>query len=121
LSSHGVNTATSNAVTAGTGLAALAVNGYTSLYTVDLTTGAAPLVGPIGAGSVPIQGLAAQGAVIRGALPAIALSADGTQLVRFDTSTPTTAVDVAVTGVTPGEVLVGIDWRPQTGQLFASE
>jgi hypothetical protein len=27
-------------------------------------------------------------------------------------------VAVTVTGIVPNDVLVGIDWRPQTGQLF---
>jgi hypothetical protein len=44
---------------ANTAFAALPVNGTTSLYTVDLTTGKATTLGPIGAGTGTIVGLAA--------------------------------------------------------------
>jgi len=114
----GVNVAVSNAVAAGVGFAGLTVGGVSSLYTIDLATGAASLVGPIGDGSVPVQGLAVQGEAVPGGFPAIALSADGSQLIRFNAGSATTAVTVNVTLVDAGEVLVGIDWRPQTGQLF---
>ena len=50
----------------------------------------------------------------------VALSADGTQLIRFLSAMPGTATTVAIAGVTAGETLVGIDYRAQTGQLFAS-
>jgi hypothetical protein len=114
----GVNVTTGNAVASGPGLAALTVGGNTGLYTVDLTTGAAALVGPLGI-ATPVQGFAARGAVAPGGLPAVALGADSTQLVRFDTSAPATPVSVTITGLVAGDVLVGIDWRPQTGQLLA--
>ncbi|MBX9628630.1 MAG: DUF4394 domain-containing protein [Gemmataceae bacterium] len=43
------------------------------------------------------------------------------QLVRFDSATPGTPIGapVAVTGLAGGENLVGLDYRPATGQLFA--
>src|SRR5262245_26997638 len=114
----GVNAAAANAVTSGSGYAVLSAGGYSGLYVIDLPTGAASFVGPLGAGGAPVQGFAVQRAVAAGGLPAVALSADGTQLIRFDTSAPGPAVTVPVTGTTAGDVLVGIDWRPQTGQLF---
>ena len=40
------------------------------------------------------------------------------QLIRFNTGTPGTSTTVAVDGLVLGERLAGIDWRPQTGQLF---
>ncbi|HLF40808.1 MAG TPA: DUF4394 domain-containing protein, partial [Acidimicrobiia bacterium] len=46
-------------VTGNAGLAALTVGTSTGLYTVNLTTGAATLVGPIGDGTAPLAGLAA--------------------------------------------------------------
>src|SRR5688572_14731650 len=49
---------------------------------------------------------------------AVGLTADD-ELVTFDTATPGTAsAPVAVTGLTGPETLVGIDFRPATGQLF---
>jgi hypothetical protein len=114
----GVNVAAPNAVATGVGFAALTVAGVSGLYTIDLTTGAASLLGPIGDGTALVQGLAVQGEAVPGGFPAVALSADGSQLIRFNTGSATTAVTVPVTLVAAGEVLVGIDWRPQTGQLF---
>jgi hypothetical protein len=114
----GVNVAANNAVAAGVGFAALTVGGVSSLYTIDLTTGAASLVGLIGNGTVPIQGLAVQGNAVPGGIPAIALTDLGTSLARFNTGSANTAALAVVTGLVMGEVLVGIDWRPQTGQLF---
>src|SRR5262249_27338532 len=115
----GVDVATNSAVATGVGFAALTVAGVTSLYTIDLTTGAAALIGPIGSGSLPVQGLALQGEALAGGIPAVALGADGSELLRFNPLSATTAVSVPVTGVGAFETLVGIDWRPQTGQLFA--
>lgn len=52
------------------------------------------------------------------AAPIIGLTERGT-LISFDTTTPgTTSTPVAVTGLGAGETLVGIDFRPQTGQLY---
>ena len=40
-------------------------------------------------------------------------------LITFDTATPgVTSAPVVVTGLGAGETLVGIDFRPATGQLF---
>jgi hypothetical protein len=42
------------------------------------------------------------------------------QLVRFDSATPGTVVAVgAITGIQGGETILGIDFRPATGQLYA--
>jgi hypothetical protein len=117
----GVNVAASNQVAMGKGFAALTVGGVTRFYTIDLTSGAAISYGPIGAGTSPIQGLAvlADQVQVTGGRPAIGLSADGSQLLRFNTAAAATVVTVPITGITPSELVVGIDWRPQTGQLFA--
>ena len=114
----GVNVATNNAVATGVGFAALTVGGVTSLYTIDLTTGAASFKGAISNGSLPAQGLALQGEAVMGGIPAIAISDDGSQLRRFNTATAGTTNSGPVMGIAGSEVLVGIDWRPQTGQLF---
>ena len=112
----GVNVGASNSVATGAGHAALTVGGVTGLYTIDLSNGAATSLGPIGNGSTPLRGLALQER--NQGVPAVALNAAGTQLSRFGSNSPGTTVDVAVGGLDAGEVLAGIDWRPQTGQLF---
>lgn len=115
----GVNVSASNTVAAGRGFAALTVGGSTGLYAIELSTGTATLIGPIGTGTAPVQGFATQSALIGNGTPVIGLS--GTNLVRFNSALPATAATegiVAITGVPTGETLVGIDFRPATGQLF---
>jgi hypothetical protein len=47
------------------------------------------------------------------------LPAGGLFIVRFESTAPRTITDAAViTGLEAGERLVGIDFRPRTGQLF---
>jgi Domain of unknown function (DUF4394) len=49
----------------------------------------------------------------------LGLTADGREIVHFDSATPGTIVrGAAVTGLQPGERLAGIDVRPATGQLY---
>ena len=53
-------------------------------------------------------------------VPATAFALSGSNLLRFDTDNPAAALaPVAVTGVAAGETLVGMDVRPQNGQLYA--
>ena len=112
----GVNVATSNSVvSSGSGLALLTVDGTIALYSIDLVTGAATKVGNFLNGTTPASGFAIHNDL--GGIPAFALS--GGQLLRFNTASPGTTTSVLITGVTAGELLVGIDFRPQTGQLFA--
>lgn len=111
----GVDVATANMPATGSGTAVVKIAGQTAetLVQVNLTSGALTTSGTIGTGG--IIGLALQQPT---ATPLVALSADATQLLRFSSATPGTVVTVAITGVTAGETLVGIDYRPQTGQLF---
>lgn len=52
--------------------------------------------------------------------PARAFAILGANLVSFDTSTPGTLTsDVAITGLGGGETVVGMDFRPSTGVLYA--
>jgi hypothetical protein len=112
----GVNTATNNmAVAAGSAYAALGVGGVNGLYRINLPDAVASLVGPIDTGAAPIQGLAAQANRPRSA---IGLSGSGVNLVRFNLATPGTSTTLPLSGVAAGETVVGIDFRPQTGQLF---
>lgn len=44
---------------------------------------------------------------------------DGGRLLGFNTATPGTILsDVPITGLIGGDVIVGIDFRPATGQLY---
>ena len=115
----GVNAPVNNAaVVTGVGFAALSVGGVTSLYSINLVNGVAVQIGTLGNGTFAVQGLALQGEVVPGGLPAIGVT--GTSVVRFNTLTPgTVAMQTVTSGMVGGEVLVGVDWRPQTGQLFA--
>jgi|TARA_R110001599_G_scaffold344398_1_gene567886 hypothetical protein len=111
-------TANNNPVTTGSGylLMRSGANTAESLATVNLVTGAISNITAI-AGGATARGIAVQNPESNAA---IALSSDGTQLVRFAISKPaTTTTTVVITGVTMGESLVGIDFRPATGQLFA--
>lgn len=114
----GVQAPAPDAPATGVASAAMTVAGVTGLYTIDLTTGAAALVGPIGGGGAGVRGLAVQAEEVAGGAPAVALDSGGPSLARFNTGAPGAAVSQAVSGLAPGETLVGIDWRPQTGQLY---
>jgi len=114
----GVSTSASNtAVTSGTGYLLLRTGAATpeSLASVNLVTGAVSNITAI-TGGASARGLAVQNPA---AMAVVALSADGMQLVRFAAATPGTTTTAAITGVTAGESLVGIDFRPATGQLYA--
>jgi hypothetical protein len=43
---------------------------------------------------------------------------NGLALTRFDSATPGTVTTVTVTGMQPGEQLIGIDFRPSNGVLY---
>ena len=108
----GVNAPASNAaVSSGSALLEATVGGVESLYSVNLVTGQCTALGT--------TTLAMRSFAVRpnfGA--AIVLSGDATSLVRFDPTTAGTTTSAAIAGVTAGDTLVGIDFRPQTGQLM---
>src|SRR4029077_16274931 len=54
----------------------------------------------------------------QGGFPAIGLDAAAANLIRFNTSSPGATSSVALGALAAGEALVGIDFRPQTGQLY---
>jgi len=84
-----------------------------NLYTINLTTGAARLLGPIGGGRL-IRGIAY---AVR-AENVFALTASG-KLISFNAGLPgVISGSLAISGLGSGESLVGIDFRPATGQLF---
>jgi Domain of unknown function (DUF4394)/Bacterial Ig-like domain (group 3) len=114
-----VTTVSGTPVTAGSSKAyVLGTDGTLTIgiYRVNLLTGE---VGPrlvIGG-----RGLAVQPYTAPGNLPAIALSANGLSLLRFSTADPTAVVEAIIDSarIVAGDVLVAIDMRPQTGQLYA--
>jgi hypothetical protein len=114
----GVNVAANNAaVNAGESVKAIMVakvGGSTSaVYSLDLVTAQATLLGDTGLAIRSSAILSEVGA-------AVSLSSNGSSLNRFNPATPgtVTSVAVGVASLAAGEVLVGIDSRPQTGQLY---
>lgn len=85
------------------------------LHRVNLATGAATLVGTIGSGEA-IRGFAIEPVQ----LPRLyALTASG-RLISFLAGTPDVLIsDKPVLGLASGESLVGMDFRPSTGELIA--
>ncbi len=91
--------------------------GPSSLYTINLTTGAATLLGTVGATTE--AGLIDVAAVPLARQIAYGITADG-QLATFFIDNPgTLTATTAVTGLQTGETILGIDIRPATGELFA--
>jgi hypothetical protein len=94
--------------------ASMTIVGGASLYTINLNTGAATLVDTLSA--APLTSLTVQ--------PAISVTMYGVTesnvLVRFNSATPGTILaSVGITGLQIGEEILGIDFRPATGQLYA--
>ncbi|MDW5598379.1 DUF4394 domain-containing protein [Conexibacter stalactiti] len=100
----------------GAGFAVLTVRGVTGLYTIDLASGAATAIGPIGNGATAIQGLALQRRAADAGYPVLALS--GGNLARFQSATPGSATYAELIGLEPGEAMAALTWRPRTGQLY---
>lgn len=103
-----------------TAYASFQVGGSTGLYTINLSTGAATLVGGIG-GSPTLTDM-----VIAPNPSAVVQAANGVgfdasnNLLQFNTATPgTIASSTPVTGLGAGESLIGIDFRPADGLLYA--
>jgi Domain of unknown function (DUF4394) len=48
-----------------------------------------------------------------------AFALSGTNLLAFDTATSSLVTTIGITGINAGETLVGIDFRPQNGFLYA--
>ena len=88
----------------------------TALYSVDLGTGAATLLGPIG-DELGVIGLAiAPG----GGLTTVYGLTDVPELVTFDAARPARiTASVPITGVAEGSSLLAIDIRPVDGRLLA--
>lgn len=100
----------------GLALASLTLTAATtsSLYTINLSTGAATLIGPIG-GTEIIRDISA---VIRVETIFALTTTNG--LLSFSSGAPGTPSAIApITGLAAGETLVGMDFRPANGLLYA--
>lgn len=99
-----------------TGYAVMTVGGARNLYTINLgaTANPATLVGAVGA-SEDLRGVA----VRTPAAPVVyGLTSDG-RIVSFKTASPNTLdTNVAVTGLSGSERLLGFDIRPKDGLLY---
>ncbi|HEY0684090.1 MAG TPA: DUF4394 domain-containing protein [Steroidobacter sp.] len=106
----------SNSVATGSGTAVVRASGRTQdeLVNINLSTGGVTTSGPLN--NTGVIGIALQQPA---ATPLFALSADGTQLMRFLSTALNSPATVTISGITAGETLVGIDFRPQTGQLYS--
>jgi hypothetical protein len=109
----GIDVGTSNTAASGLAYGAFTVAGASGLYRVELSTADATFVGALGGLNVRDIAVAT--------LPSSAqsLDASGTSLRRFLVQSPAATINVAITGVTAGERLVGFDVRPATGQWIA--
>jgi hypothetical protein len=112
-----VTVAAPNTVATGLGTAVVRASGRAQdeLVNINLATGSVTTLGPVN--PTGIIGLALQSPAMTPTL--FALSADGTQLFRILSTALGTPATVTIAGVNAGETLVGIDFRPQTGQLFS--
>jgi outer membrane protein assembly factor BamB len=85
------------------------------LYTLNVTSGAATLVGGIGSNLSVVDV-----AVVLSATPVYAVTTDN-KLVTFNASTPEIITSTkAITGLAEMEQVQAIDFRPSTGELIAT-
>lgn len=103
----------------GTAFAALTTAaGVNNLYTINLGSGAATLVGAIGTGTTQYSGFAVEiGSTTNFNIYGLTTA---NNLIRFNSARPNTILStVAITNLQSGENVLGIDFRPATGELFA--
>ena len=96
-------------------LASLTAQGATTsaLYSINLTTGAAMMIGAIG-GTDVVRDIA----IVTRVETIYAVNANN-QLLSFNSGTPGAVTTRVITGLQGAESVIGIDFRPATGQLFA--
>lgn len=93
-------------------LAAGTANGNSSIYTISLETGKATLAGKFPM-STPIEGIA---------IPTdpVAYAVDNANnFLIFNPMSPATVISKPITGLALTESIVGIDFRPLNGQIYA--
>jgi hypothetical protein len=97
------------------GYAALTVTGTSTLYRVNIASGAATALGPV-AGGEAIRGLA----LVQPAAPTVLGLTTANQLVAFDPRAPNTITSTTtISGLNAGDTVIGIDTRPKDGLLYA--
>lgn len=103
------------AVTSGSaiGIGKLSGGSSSGLISIDLVTGAISTPAPIGSNTDNFVSFALNQ---REGVDIVGLGNNA--LVKFNSNTTTTTTTIAVTNLTAGETLAGIDWRPATGQLY---
>ncbi len=95
-------------------VAALEVGGVSGLYNINLSSGQASFVGQIADGR-QINGLALPLPTAYG----LTVTNGADRIVGFNEAAPRAILgDAAVTGLQPGESLLGIDFRPANGLLY---
>ncbi len=118
----GVSVSTANATATGSGFVILTTAaGTPGLYTIDLTTAKATLVGNVGlagtGGTVSVQGFAVQPNASNTGIPFVGIA--GSSVIRFNSLTPGTTSTATIAGLAANEAVVGLDRRPATGQYLA--
>lgn len=100
----------------GTAFASLTAAGTNTLYTINLATGAATSVGNLP--SPDIRDVVVLGAPKSATVFAVTKQ---NQLVKFDAAAPQTftLAPTAITGLGANENVLGVDFRPATGELYA--
>lgn len=101
------------------GYAALTVGASTALYRINLAASAADTaatrIGDI-AGGETVRGLA----LVQASAPTVVGLTNDNRLITFDPKAPNTPTsNVAITGLSPGENVLGIDVRPANQRLYA--
>lgn len=86
--------------------------GKPSVFTIDLMTGKAVNVGALGGSVTSVTGIAIQTNPVAFAVQ------NGTALLIFNPEAPV-PVSKTITGTMSGETIVGLDFRPANGQLYA--
>jgi hypothetical protein len=100
----------------------LASSSY-KLYTINTSTGMASMVGTIGSGNIVVKDIAV---VVTHNVPAnitgtlmVGLTLNNGNLITFDSDIPGTVRDVIqITGMTSGQVMLAIDYRPSNQTLY---
>jgi hypothetical protein len=88
-----------------------------NLYSINLTTGAATLVGAIGGGQTVRDITVSQR---RSAPVTVYAITSNNRLVTFDLSDPNTITSITrIRGLQRGESILGLDFRPANGRLYA--
>ncbi|RZK55278.1 MAG: DUF4394 domain-containing protein [Pedobacter sp.] len=88
------------------------IGGIYKLFTIDVSTGKATLAGEFA------SGLTIQGIAISSNAAAYATTSTNDLLI-FNPKNTTAPIVKAITGLQTGETIVGMDFRPVNGQIFA--